>query len=266
MRTLTRSLFFAGLVGLPAGMSVAFAAEEPASPHTFTANVTLASQYIYRGITQTAREPAIQGGRDYSHASGFYVGTWASNISWFSDINGGSSSMEWDFYGGYKNSIGDVGYDLGVLIYYYPGRYPSLIAGTVKPNTTEIYGALSYKWVTGKVSYVVSDGLFGVDNADSSWYFDLTANVPIADGWTATAHAGHQEYDGTACAACASSDSLFSYTDWKLGISKDLGSGWSASAFYTDTDAKDAGYKIAGVNGGRNLGDSHFVVTIGRAF
>ncbi|MDA0188827.1 MAG: TorF family putative porin, partial [Proteobacteria bacterium] len=51
----------------------------PASPHSVTGNVTLASEYIYRGIGQTNREPAIQGGFDYAHSSGFYLGTWASS-------------------------------------------------------------------------------------------------------------------------------------------------------------------------------------------
>src|SRR5450759_2863878 len=59
----------------------------PASPHTFTGNVGLVSQYIFRGLTQTNGDPAIQGGADYSHASGFYAGTWLSNISWFTDQN-----------------------------------------------------------------------------------------------------------------------------------------------------------------------------------
>src|SRR5258707_3952457 len=59
----------------------------PASDHTFTANVALASQYIFRGLTQTNEKPAIQGGFDYSHASGVYVGTWLSNINWFTDQN-----------------------------------------------------------------------------------------------------------------------------------------------------------------------------------
>src|SRR5450830_273490 len=63
------------------------AAAAPASPHTFTGNVGLVSQYIFRGLTQTNGDPAIQCGADYSHASGFYAGTWLSNISWYTDQN-----------------------------------------------------------------------------------------------------------------------------------------------------------------------------------
>src|SRR5687768_15472297 len=77
---------------------------EPASPHTLTGNVGFYSQYIFRGLTQTDRKPALQGGFDYSHSSGFYAGTWGSNISWLRDGGGYNSggSLEWDFYGGYK--------------------------------------------------------------------------------------------------------------------------------------------------------------------
>ena len=107
-------------------------APAPEPDWTFTGNVGLYSQYVFRGISQTNEKPAVQGGFDLGHKSGFYVGTWASNISWIStDIRSphrrrASSSMEWDFYGGYKGSLpADFGYDLGVLYYWYPGTYPS---------------------------------------------------------------------------------------------------------------------------------------------
>lgn len=244
------------------------AAPAPTPAYTLTANVGLTSQYVYRGITQTAEKPAIQGGADFTHSSGLYLGTWGSNISWFSDNpsngTGNSVSMEWDLYGGYRNTIGDIGYDVGVLQYYYPGRYVTLPAGVVKPDTTEVYGALSYKWVTGKVSYVVSNGLFGVDKADGSYYLDLTVNIPMVDTWTINAHVGDQHYSGSN--GGISNDSLYSYTDWKLGVTKDLGTGWSATAYYTDTNAKDAGYRSTAYNGGKNLGEGHFVAAVSKTF
>ena len=89
----------AGLLG-PA----VHAEDAPASPHHFTSNVGVYSQYVFRGLTQTKEKPALQGGFDYSNDNGFYVGTWLSNISWFSDTNGGTSSLEWDGYGGFKKT------------------------------------------------------------------------------------------------------------------------------------------------------------------
>ena len=149
------------------------------SPHPLTANVGLYSQYVFRGLAQTNEKPAIQGGADYSHASGFYAGTWLSNVSWFSDTNAGNSnSLEWDLYGGFRKSwdngfTGDVGY----LRYEYPGSYPALPAGTVEPHTDEAYVAVGWKWATLKYSYAFSD-LFGVQDSEGSDYLDLTVTVP----------------------------------------------------------------------------------------
>lgn len=239
----TLSLLTLALLGVTTG---AGAADAPASPHTFTANVGVFSQYIYRGITQTKENPALQGGMDYSHASGFYLGTWGSNISWLEDAGAATgASLELDIYGGYKGSAGNLGYDVGVLQYWYPGDYAP---GVTKANTTEVYGALSYGVFTGKLSVVVSDALFGVPDETGSWYLDLSANVPIADGLTLNAHVGRQDYD-TANAT---------YTDWKLGLTKDLGNGWSGTVYYTDTNAKKAFYG--------DLGDSQLVVGVSRAF
>ncbi|ARU32660.1 hypothetical protein CAP31_13850 [Sulfuriferula sp. AH1] len=269
MRTFNKTILTIALACVTAPV---FAADAPAPDYTLSANVSLTSQYVYRGITQTASKPAIQGGFDFSHSSGFYAGTWASSISWFSDNvtnqdgTKNSVSMEWDMYGGYKNTVGDIGYDVGVLQYYYPGHYGVLPVGTVKPDTTELYGALSYKWLTGKVSYVVSNGLFGVNDASGSYYLDLSANIPVVDTWTINAHVGNQYFAGTAVAGGASNDSLYSYVDWKLGVTKDLGTGWSATAYYTDTNAKDAGWKILGANSDNNQGDGHFVAAVSRTF
>ena len=65
---------------------VAYAAD--ASPHTITGNVGLVTDYKFRGLSQTYKGPALQGGFDYSHASGFYLGTWASNVGWIEDFQG----------------------------------------------------------------------------------------------------------------------------------------------------------------------------------
>ena len=116
-----KSLLLAALIGgflLPAAVMAEDAAPEaaaapaaaapaaPVSPHTFSYNVGLYSQYIFRGLTQTARRPALQGGVDYSHSSGVYLGTWGSNINWLTDGgNWHSGSLEWDIYGGFRNTL-----------------------------------------------------------------------------------------------------------------------------------------------------------------
>lgn len=228
-KTLT-ALAVAGALASP----LAAAADAPASPHTFTGNVALASEYLYRGIAQTRGEPALQGGFDYAHANGFYAGIWGSNISWISDgVAGASASLEVDVYGGYKGAIsGDLGFDIGVLTYNYPGSgKPS---GNAKPDTTEIYGALSWKWLTLKYSHTTGS-LFGWtqpdgDKTKGSGYLELNAAHDFGNGWGVTGHVGHQKVKGFGDA---------SYTDYKVGVAKDLGFGVLGLA-YSTTDANDS--------------------------
>nr|WP_084084713.1 TorF family putative porin [Cupriavidus sp. USMAA2-4] len=220
----------------PAPAAAAPAADAaPASPHTFTANVTLATEYRYRGLMQTNRHPAIQGGFDYAHESGFYVGNWNSNISWLSDSSSQvSAPIEMDFYGGFKNTFAlaglDWNYDVGVLQYYYPGDYPT---GFTRPHTTELYGGIGSGPVFLKYSHALTN-LFGFNDSKNSFYIDLSANVPL-NFWDLTfnAHVGYQKVQHVTDA---------SYTDWKVGLTKDLGKGFSLAVAYIDTNANRSVY------------------------
>lgn len=269
-KTLKGLMLSLGLVGTPVFAADA-APAAPASPHTFTGNVTLASEYLYRGIAQTRGAPAIQGGFDYSHASGLYAGTWASNITWISDSNAGASAgIEIDVYGGYKGSItGDLGYDVGVLTYNYPGSGKPI--GAADPNTTELYGALSWKWLSLKYSQTTTS-LFGwtkdnlgTNKTTGSGYWDMSANYDLGSGWGVNAHLGKQTVKGFTNA---------SYTDYKLGVTKDLGFGTIGLAG-TGTNAKDncsAGpstanpYCFGGNAANYSAGKSRLLLTFGKTF
>jgi uncharacterized protein (TIGR02001 family) len=109
------------------------AAPEAKSDWMFTGNAGVFSDYRFRGISQTNKKPAFQGGFDIGHASGFYVGNWNSNVD--SSLYNGAN-LEMDFYGGYKMTAGPVALDFGALYYYYPG---SGAGGTFKIDNTELY-------------------------------------------------------------------------------------------------------------------------------
>jgi len=253
-------------------------AAAPASPHTFTGNFTLASEYLYRGIAQTRGKPAVQGGFDYSHSSGFYVGTWASNISWIQDAGLGadgvrtsSAPIEIDVYGGYKGTIsGDLGFDVGALTYNYPGS--NKLRGALKPDTTELYGALTYKWLSLKYSRTTGTSLFGFTKDDGtsktsgSGYLDLTGTWDMGSGWGLVGHVGHQSIKGLTNGG---------YTDWKLGATKDVGFG-TVGVAYSATNAKDDCSGIAnqpfcfggaaGGAGAYSSGKNRVLVTFGKTF
>lgn len=270
----------------------------PASNHTVTANIGLVSQYVFRGLTQTNGKPAIQGGVDYAHASGVYVGTWLSNITWFTDQNAGvksapvalsspgavgapylpgksnQASLEWDIYGGYKGSFaGDWNYDVGILRYEYPGTYDNTGAYR-NPNTTEIYGAIGYKWLTLKYSKAVSTYTFGVNESEGADYIDLSATMPIADsGFNLLMHVGHQRYptkpNTEYWGASGGNNGYFSYTDYKLGVTKDY-AGFTFGIAWTYADTKDTApdndtttYMSAF---GKNLGRSRGALSVTKTF
>ncbi len=266
----------AGLVAaaLGSGLAQAQAPAAPASPHTLTGNVGLFSQYVFRGLTQTNGDPAIQSGFDYSHSSGFYAGTWLSNVSWLTDSTAAtgytSSSLEWDVYGGYKGTIGksDFGYDVGALFYVYPGTFSSAIAplGIGKADTQEIYGALSWKWISAKYSYSVGNKTFGVQDSSGTWYFDLTASIPINDKLTGILHYGKQKFTGSAIVG-VSNDSFASYEDYKIGVTYALPKDFTIGAYWTGTDT-NAAQKAFYTNGSdaRFVGKDTVTVYIQKTF
>lgn len=214
------------------------AAPAPAGPHTFTGNMTIASDYRFRGISQTAFRPAIQGGVDYSHSSGLYLGNWNSNVD--SSAGYPDGNIEMDFYGGYKMTFGDFGVDLGGIYYYYPGSSFTPLGKTKADVVTnkEVYIGVSWKFLSAKWYYSVDDyfatrgwdstGAANNKGTDGTNYLDLSANFDLGSGWGVSAHYGILNYENA-----HNGD----YNDWKLGVTKDI-NGWVIGAAYIGTDAK----------------------------
>ena len=225
---------------LAALATIAAAGAAHAGDGPFTANVGLVSDYAYRGWSQTDERPALQGGFDYAHDSGLYAGVWGSNVSWLSDSNPNvHNSLELDIYGGYKGTIGAIGYDVGLLQYYYPGSYPK---GFNSPDTLEGYIGLSWEFLSFKYSYAFTD-LFGYEKSDGSQYYDLGAAVDVGGGFTLAAHVGYSDIKGQD-----------DYTDWKLGVTKEFG-GFNFGLHYVDTDVDNA-----------DLADERVILSIAKSF
>ncbi|MEY3673000.1 MAG: hypothetical protein RI904_2657, partial [Pseudomonadota bacterium] len=247
------------------------AAPEAAAPGPFTANVTIVNDYRYRGISQSNFQPAIQGGFDYAHSSGFYVGNWNSSISWISDAastagNSASAPIEMDFYAGFKHEWSKgFAADVGVLQYYYPTS--NLSAFATNPNTTELYVAQNFTFdaVTGylKFSYAVTP-LFGTQNSTGSNYTDLTVNYDTGVwGLSLNGHVGYQAVAGRVADGSISNASLYSYADWKLGVTKDFGSGFAGAVAYVGTNAKNGAYMNPNA---QNLGKAGFLISLTKTF
>jgi uncharacterized protein (TIGR02001 family) len=260
MRKTLLTLALGGTLGLPA-----LAQAQAQSPHSFSANVGLYSEYVFRGIKQTSGEPALQGGFDYAHSSGFYAGTWASNVSWLEDFGAYTqSSLEWDFYGGYKGTIGksDFTFDLGTVYYYFPGdKNP----GVASADTWEIYAGLGWKFLGLKYSYNLED-YFGAQPTgrwtDGTWYLDLYADYPIGNsGFSVNAHYGILEVDNDGKGAAEAS-----YNDWKIGVKYVVPSGvlkdLNLGAYYADNDASRFYFDANNYNTAKDS----FVVYVSKSF
>ena len=220
-------------------------AEEKKPDHEFSFNAAVTSDYRYRGISQTRLKPALQGGADYTHnPSGFYAGAWASTIKWTKDA-GGSGDIEIDLYGGKRGEFAaGFSYDAGVLTYVYPSNHLSPSA-----NTTEIYGQLGFGPAYAKYSHSVTN-LFGFADSKNSGYLDIGANLDLSNDFVLNLHAGHQRVRNNSAA---------SYTDWKVGITKDFG-GVTGSLAVIGADID-----VIAPNG-KNLARNGVVLTVSKTF
>jgi uncharacterized protein (TIGR02001 family) len=237
------------------------APEAPPGP-SISANVTLTSQYISRGFRQTWGDPALQGGADYVHPSGWSAGIWMSTVSNRFVEN---ATLEVDLYGGYSGSAGDIGYS--VLAYYY--KYPG--AEYTATATTYDYGELSlgmtYKFVYAKYNHTYTEEFFGITNARGTGYLDLGANIELAPGLTLNLHLGQGRVNGAG-------NDIWNWRDAKVGLSKALGSGWTLAAAYTKASGATTAYDAytlgipnsAGVIEASNPAVATLVVSIGKTF
>ena len=142
-------------------------AAAPAPDWAFTANLGLFSDYRFRGISQTDKKPALQGGFDIAHNSGLYIGNWNSNVD-SAMYNG--ANLEMDFYGGYKATFDRIRSrprrDLLLLPRFGDQRHADKI------DNTELYIGGSYGPVSLKYNYAVTD-FFGAQDSKGSSYIDL---------------------------------------------------------------------------------------------
>ena len=235
-----------GLPGLACAQTAPAAPAAAASPHTFSANIGLYSEYRFRGIAQTFKKPAIQGGVDYSHASGIYLGNWNSNVN--EGAGYPSGKLEMDFYGGWKRTWGDWGLDLGGIYYSYPGSDANLSAGTaiVSPqpgaatytgrvNNKEIYFGGSWKFLSLKYFYATGD-YFSQPGTKGSQYLDLAATYDLGNGWGVNSHFGSFKLKNWTPVSGPDATKA-NYTDVKLGVTKDI-NGWVLAASYIATNGK----------------------------
>ena len=246
--------------------SASFAQTKAPEPdYTVAYNVGVVSDYRFRGLSQTSLKPALQLGVDFAHKSGFYLGAFGSNVSWVKDFNlATKGSYELDLYGGFKGNITeDLGFDVGLITYIYPGNNSGAlgtpgVGAYSNANTNEIYAGLTYNVFSFKYSRSMGDFL-GNLRSGGSQYFDLSANFDLGNGFTLTPHIGrqtvpNQNFGGSTDGKAAN------YMDYALTLGKDFGSGLSGTAALIGTDTKRPGFYRDSKD--KDLGKSTLVVGV----
>jgi uncharacterized protein (TIGR02001 family) len=290
-RTFVAATLAAAALAAPA-VAFAQAAAAPTPEHTVTGNMTIASDYRFRGISQTFGSgffvpgPAIQGGIDYSHSSGIYVGNWNSNVSGNTFPNG--SSIEMDFYAGWKKMFNDdFGIDIGTIYYFYPNaKYPSsfnpitgAVSYTSNTNNWEGYIGASWKWFSLKYYYAFTN-YFGLDEGALNAWVGVNPNT---GGQLLGNHGdtkgtqylfGSFTYElmpkvnliATAGYTWVRNYSALNYFDYKVGATYDW-DGWILGASIIGTNAdKDYWYAVNSSGTVRETGKTALVISVGKTF
>ena len=208
------------LAGSLAVCSSAAHAED--SVEMFGANVSLTTDYTFRGISQTDENPAIQGGFDFNHPTGLLAGIWASNVD-FND--GDEASIEIDYYAGFSKSLANgLGLELMAIYYSYPGADPD----SFDYDYGELTVGGSYKWFNAKLWYSPD---FFAESGDAI-YVEGNLDVPLPAEFGLGLHVGYQTIDDNGRFGTPD------YTDWQVSISKEL-VGLGLALSYVDTDLSD---------------------------
>ncbi len=245
-------------VALLASGSVFAQTAAPATPeHTLTANVTFTTNYKFRGQDQvttrtSAVKPALQGGFDYAHASGFYLGNWNSSVNF-----NPNTSLESDIYGGYKFGMGDFTFDVGAISYLYPGLSSA--------NTGEIYGGVGWGPLSFKYSHTITKGYFGTGRAtsdgDGTSYINLAYAQEVMPKVTLKASVGHTNFK-----AAVNRAGTPDFSDYSVGAAYDLGNGFSlGGAFVGATKKNNPAFNYTAGGQTRSLNKSAFIVSITKA-
>ncbi len=253
-RKATYSAIAAASLGLAAFTGSATAAELGDTGFSVNGSVTLTSDYVFRGFSQTDEDPALQGSFDLSHETGFYVGTWGSSVDFNEDPDSiaaiddadEGAHLEIDYYGGFATDLGAMGMealsvDTGIAYFTYPGAEDDL-----DYDYLEYYGTASYDFGVASVSagFDLTDEFFG--DAGNAEHFRAGVAVPLLnDRVTLSANIGDQ-----------SIDEAEDYVHYNLGASVSFAENYSLSAKFVDTDIDDSS----------DIADSRGVVSLSGAF
>ena len=223
--------------------------------NNFSGTATITSDYVFRGLSQTGEDPAVQASFDYKHPSGLFLGAWASNV----DETISEGNIEIDLYGGYRGQLFDnLSYELSIIYYWYPG------AGHDPDwDYVELHGGLSYAFAklplepNVGVGFNYSPDFYGEDG--NAYYYSGTLRLTLPYSLGFGFELGYQDVEGdrtTGNGRGLDGRDGYDYLFWKIGLSKEV-LGFNLDVSYYDTNEEEYFGQI---------GDSRFVFSISRNF
>lgn len=217
MKTLVATSVLAALMGSSAAMAGA------------SANIGATSNYVWRGITQSADDAAISGGLDYSHDSGLYIGTWTSSTAW--------GSSEVDLYGGYAQEFGDVSVDVGLTRYYYPTGNNGWVGANL--DWTEAKVAVGFG--PAELTYAMGTDVFGITDVDST-YIALDLSHDLKEDLSVGLHVGSWTFSDPIVVSINNNGGVADDAMLEYGVSLTKG---EFTFTVSDSDLKRAAYQDA---------------------
>jgi uncharacterized protein (TIGR02001 family) len=216
--------------------------------------MSLTSDYRFRGVSQSQNAPAVQGGVDYAHSSGLYVGNWNSSVS--SQMYSNGSGVESDLYAGFKKDIyKGLTVDVGSYNYFYPRATNNT---STNFDTNELFAGLGYGPISVKYSQSLSN-YFGTANSKNSQYYQADIAQPlvyISKNLSFLAHVGRTEVNN---------NSNLNYTDYNVGLGYNL-KGWDLAAKYYTNSGTTSVFQTANTINGQRLYKDTVVVSVTKQF
>jgi uncharacterized protein (TIGR02001 family) len=203
-------------------------------PGEISANVTLTTDYVFRGVTQTDGDPAVQGGFDYAHPTGFYAGIWGSNVKFPGDPD---FHLEVDVWAGFAGQFGELGWDLGILRYMYPGTGREI-------DFNEFYVGTRLGMLT---AYVHHSNDYA-NTGGRSTHYRFGAEFELPQDFELGVRVGFTDFSR----AAVGPDTSTTYFDWHIGVSTQL-AGVDFELAYADTDSDGRDIFGRDATGGRVL-------------
>jgi uncharacterized protein (TIGR02001 family) len=222
-----------------------------------TGNLGLTSDYRFRGISQSQNAPAVQGGVDYSHSSGLYIGNWNSSVS--SQVYTNGAGVESDLYAGYKKDVyKGITIDVGSYNYFYPRATAARTGSNF--DTYEAFAGVSYKDLIGaKYSQTLGNGYFGTVNAKNTNYTQVDAKlpIPVVANLSAVAHFGHTN---------VANSSNLDYNDINAGFVYTLPKEWDLGVKYYTNSSMTSNFQNANTVNGQKLYKNAVVASLTKTF